>query len=967
MNELENAYERGTFGVSRRTFMKLAGVVGVTAMGGMLVFPDNEAHALYTEPAEQHWDALTGDKVRFTVHSDTHFNGCDVESKFPLAFKSIYSAVPDVQAHIFDGDSTNNGRTDEYNPLVNAINANLKKPPIICMGNHEIDSHSTYQGAIDEFKTFLTKITVEGAPQKPNGELAGEEHVHTTVGGYHVILASCGKSYYYDVAIPSEGYDGMTITDWLLREVEKAAADGDGKPIFVFTHHPMPHTMHFSPYDSEAGGWVGRGESFDAFRDTLNEKYPQVIHFSGHTHIPDNDPRSIWQDGFTAVQTATFGNNFWMEGGANKDGYDSQGGTGGHPSDGYDASQCLLVEVDPSNNHEVTIRRMDFREGGYIGVPWTFVPGDPDDRPYTNEKMEAANKAPIVDDDAKVLVSLTDPEPGQKAEMSFIIPADKVHPDTTGLADDIVMSYRIEIHSAADPEGEVIYNACYMSDYYKASQNRAAEFTRPLFGASLEAGDYVLTAYARNPWLKETQIGEPVEFTMPEIAAIPLTALLAVNFADGNAQDDSEFAHAVTHYGNPTWENVTEFGGKQVAVFSGDDSCYGYSFSQDDYDKLATSTTMEILLQVTQAPSGKNYKDVFSSGHDNGGQWLEYYGDQTLRHYHSDGSTCTSASVPVGEWAHIVATFDGQTMRYYKNGVEVDNLQISAPMTAPNSDSYSWFIGSDINKAGEPENFLPSKVAFANLYYGEVPDADAVAALYASAAIIDAFTPPAEGAFGSPEVGKLYTLPIVMATDVNGTQIQAVPSVTAPDGTEVAISRIEGEIAPQTDTVNYGFTPTQEGCHTVTYAAGYGATYAATFAVAAATAPDPEQPGTDPDQPGTDPEQPGTDPENPGTDPEKPGTGDGNQGGGSGNQGDSGSGSNNQGSGSGNNDPNQGGGSGSKGDDNKGSSLPQTADPMGAFTTAVGTVAALATVALGAAGAMAKKLGFDNGDSSDQQ
>ena len=976
MNELENAYERGTFGVSRRTFMKLAGVAGVTAMGGMLVFPDNEAHALYTEPAEQHWDELSGDKVRFTVHSDTHFRGCDVQKKFPLAFQSIYDNVPNVAAHVFDGDSTDNGSDAEYAELVEYINAYLQKPPVICMGNHEMYAHgSNLPEAIQSFKDkVLAKITVPDTPQAPGGTHEGLEHFAGKVGGedgYWLIAASCGLNYDYGYDIPTEGYDQPTPIQWMLENIDAAVQEDPTKPVFVFTHHPMPETMHFSP-ESFGAGWIGQFTDdqypgqYD-FQNYIAEHYPQVIHFSGHTHIPDNDPRSIWQDGFTAVQTATFGNNFWMEGGANKDGYDAQGGTGGHPADGYDASQCLLVEVDPSNGHEVTIRRMDFREGGYIGVPWTFVPGDPDDRPYINEKMEAANKAPIADDDAKVLVSLTDPEPGQKAEMSFIIPADKVHPDTTGLADDIVMSYRIEIHSAADPEGEAVYNACYMSDYYKASQNRAAEFTRPLFGASLEAGDYVLTAYARNPWLKETQIGEPVEFTMPEIAAIPLTALLAVNFADGNAQDDSEFAHAVTHYGNPTWENVTEFGGKQVAVFSGDDSCYGYSFSQDDYDKLATSTTMEILLQVTQAPSGKNYKDVFSSGHDNGGQWLEYYGDQTLRHYHSDGSTCTSASVPVGEWAHIVTTFDGQTMRYYKNGVEVDNLQISAPMTAPNSDSYSWFIGSDINKDGEPENFLPSKVAFANLYYGEVPDADAVAALYASAAIIDAFTPPAEGAFGNPEVGKLYTLPIVMATDVNGTQIQAVPSVTAPDGTEVAISRIEGEIAPQTDTVNYGFTPTQEGCHTVTYAAGYGATYAATFAVAAATAPDPEQPGTDPDQPGTDPEQPGTDPENPGTDPEKPGTGDGNQGGDSGNQGGSGSGSNNQGGSSGNNDPNQGGGSGSKGDGNKGSSLPQTADPMGAFTTAVGTVAALATVALGAAGAMAKKLGFDNGDSSDQQ
>ena len=88
MNELENAYERGTFGVSRRTFMKLAGIAGVTAMGGMLVFPDR-AYGLYTEPTDPHWDALTGDKVRFTVHSDTHFTKYDMKNKFALAFNTI--------------------------------------------------------------------------------------------------------------------------------------------------------------------------------------------------------------------------------------------------------------------------------------------------------------------------------------------------------------------------------------------------------------------------------------------------------------------------------------------------------------------------------------------------------------------------------------------------------------------------------------------------------------------------------------------------------------------------------------------------------------------------------------------------------------------------------------------------------------------------------------------------------------
>ena len=35
------------------------------------------------------------------------------------------------------------------------------------------------------------------------------------------------------------------------------------------------------------------------------EKYPQVVDFAGHSHFPMNDPRSIWQGDYTALNTGT--------------------------------------------------------------------------------------------------------------------------------------------------------------------------------------------------------------------------------------------------------------------------------------------------------------------------------------------------------------------------------------------------------------------------------------------------------------------------------------------------------------------------------------------------------------------------------------------------------------------------------------------------------------------------------------
>ena len=262
MNELENAYDRGTFGVSRRTFMKLAGAAGVTAMGGMLVFPD-AAYGLYTEPTNPNWEALSGDKVRFTVHSDTHFTKYDMKNKFALAFNTIYEQIPDVQAHVFDGDTTENGADGEYADLVEYFNKYIKKPPIICMGNHEMYAHGNdLPKAIQAFKNnALAKLTTPDTPQAPGGTHEGLIHFAGKVGGengYWLIAASCGLSYDYGYKIPTEeDYGAPTPVQWMIQNIEAAVEEDPTKPVFVFTHHPMPNTVHYSP-ESFGAGWIGQ-------------------------------------------------------------------------------------------------------------------------------------------------------------------------------------------------------------------------------------------------------------------------------------------------------------------------------------------------------------------------------------------------------------------------------------------------------------------------------------------------------------------------------------------------------------------------------------------------------------------------------------------------------------------------------------------------------------------------------------
>ena len=168
--QLASAYDRGTFGVSRRAFLKLAAVAGVSAAAGMLVFPEQQAAAAFTQPAAPNWPPLSGDKIRFTVHSDTHVGASpnnNYRDKIPEAFSAIYAMAPDVDAHFFVGDSADTGHPDQYVELAQLLNANARKPVGIVMGNHEYYNWSgSKQNAQDALKTFLaSELNVPGSFQ----------------------------------------------------------------------------------------------------------------------------------------------------------------------------------------------------------------------------------------------------------------------------------------------------------------------------------------------------------------------------------------------------------------------------------------------------------------------------------------------------------------------------------------------------------------------------------------------------------------------------------------------------------------------------------------------------------------------------------------------------------------------------------------------------------------------------------
>ena len=198
--------------------------------------------------------------------------------------------------------------------------------------------------------------------------------VHLTIDGYHFILISPNMG--------GEGFD-ETKQNWLAEELRIAAEDDPtgNKPIFVFQHQHVSNTVYGS-----------KNRGVDHLRNILNE-YPQVVDFSGNSHYPINDPRSVWQGEFTALGTGTL--SFYrmeIEGtqiGEVTPGTNELYWKGESPKD---AAQFYIVEVDANNS--VNVQAFDLFTSTFIMEPIVLNSvGDPTTFIYTNARRTSA-KAP---------------------------------------------------------------------------------------------------------------------------------------------------------------------------------------------------------------------------------------------------------------------------------------------------------------------------------------------------------------------------------------------------------------------------------------------------------------------------------------------------------------------------------------------------------------------------------------------
>ena len=217
------------------------------------------------------------ERLTFGVISDIHFDngvGEGAMVKVPKALKNLTSQAQ-FDALAIVGDLADAGRADQYELLTSVFNdkANFAKPIgdlLFMMGNHD---HANGNG-VANYQNGLSVF---------NGGEPYPMHQYKVIKGYPFItvsmLSSGGTSAY-----PDELKEQLDA--WLTQ----ATLECPGKPIFVFTHVPPQWSVYGSWPEFENGSTWGTNR----LNSVLN-KYPQVVMFSGHSHYPVGDPRSIHQ------------------------------------------------------------------------------------------------------------------------------------------------------------------------------------------------------------------------------------------------------------------------------------------------------------------------------------------------------------------------------------------------------------------------------------------------------------------------------------------------------------------------------------------------------------------------------------------------------------------------------------------------------------------------------------------------
>lgn len=407
--------------------------------------------------------------LRFSAASDVHIaegNWSPLEEKrLAELFDFTYSlaensATPykNFDLATFAGDISDNGALSPMKKAKTIMDRSVREGTqlLLTLGNHEFH----YMGENLDPEEVVARFK----------EAYGREvSDHVVVNGFHFIALSMDEDTY-------PFFSDETLA-WLDGELQKAVQDNPTYPVFVFDHLNVRDTV----YGSETWG-------FDTLTPIFS-KYPQVISFSGHSHYPLNDPRSIWQGGFTAFNTGTLSfSEMGIVGVADSGVYpfDHFGrySTAMYGSDHErDAAWYYVVEADAAGAVRVIGYDLDAKkEIVRYGIR---TPADPSSFKYNTEERIRNSLPPVFPEGAEVVFSAV-----RSNSFSASFP--------TAFSEDNVQNYRVELLQ----DGEVVKTQHLLSCtfYVDPPENFDVRFAQLTKGAT-----YTVRVTAVNSFAKESQ------------------------------------------------------------------------------------------------------------------------------------------------------------------------------------------------------------------------------------------------------------------------------------------------------------------------------------------------------------------------------------------------------------------------------------------------------------------------------
>lgn len=378
--------------------------------------------------------------LRFMVVSDVHYKDEHTveRDRMQQAIRTAYALSEKESYNKLDalyvvGDFANSGTRAQMLAFKDTLDSNLKPGTdyTLSLASHEFGSEGE-----------------EAALQKFAEIFGAEPDSHKVINGYHFISVTCTNGCHFD----------EKKQEWVAQELKKAAKDDPKRPIFFFQH---PHIM---------GTVYGSANWGEDELTAILMNYPQIIDFSGHSHAPINDPRSIHQRHFTCLGTGTLS---YFE----LDEFDKIYGT--IPPNDDNAAQMLIVEADAEGR--VRIYPYDLITDNFFPFTWKIDSAwDVDSYLYTDARYRT-EKAPWFEEGSAVEIK------DVKAD-SFTVefPQAKVE-------EEYVDDYNVYLK---DMNGVTVRNATIWSEYY--FYNMPEKLSVSFDG--LESGEYRVEIYANSFW-----------------------------------------------------------------------------------------------------------------------------------------------------------------------------------------------------------------------------------------------------------------------------------------------------------------------------------------------------------------------------------------------------------------------------------------------------------------------------------